>query len=178
MAFCALSFLSPRKSLKKVFISFQICSKSFSSSSSAQRYIHNFRSHPSPAIVRRSKIPSLYSATASITTPWMMTLRGGNNYFKDDDTLFPTQDQQQSFSSKSTASSTSTEWEKLANPAPGSPFHLAMPVHDLEVAKDFYGNVLGCAEGRSSEKWQDYSLNGHQIVCHWVGNDYRCKDYL
>ncbi len=41
-----------------------------------------------------------------------------------------------------------------------------MPVHDLDVAKEFYGNVLGCAEGRSSEKWQDYSLHGHQIVCH------------
>jgi extradiol dioxygenase family protein len=36
---------------------------------------------------------------------------------------------------------------------------------------------LGCAEGRSSEKWQDYSLHGHQIVCHWAGNDYRCHDY-
>jgi uncharacterized protein len=37
--------------------------------------------------------------------------------------------------------------------------------------------VLGCAEGRSSAKWQDYSLHGHQIVCHWVGNDYRCPDF-
>ncbi len=73
--------------------------------------------------------------------------------------------------------SSETKYVKLADPAPGSPFHLALPVHDLEIAKDFYGNVLGCAEGRSSEKWQDYSLNGHQIVCHWVGNDYRCIDY-
>lgn len=62
-------------------------------------------------------------------------------------------------------------------PAPGSPFHLAFPVHNLEVARHFYGNVLGCAEGRSSSKWQDYSLAGHQIVCHWVGEDYRCQDY-
>ena len=31
-------------------------------------------------------------------------------------------------------------------------FHLALPVHDLDIAKDFYGNILGCAEGRSSEK--------------------------
>ena len=53
-----------------------------------------------------------------------------------------------------------------------------MPVHDLGVAKEFYGNVLGCAEGRSGEKSQDYSLHGHQIVCHWVGNDYRCLDYF
>ena len=69
------------------------------------------------------------------------------------------------------------DYETLSAPAPGSPFHYAFPVHDLEAAKQFYGTVLGCAEGRSSEKWQDYSLNGHQIVCHWVGNDYRCQDY-
>jgi extradiol dioxygenase family protein len=71
----------------------------------------------------------------------------------------------------------SQEYETLATPAPGSPFHYAFPVHDLELAKDFYGNVLGCKEGRSSEKWQDYSLHGHQIVAHWVGKDYRCQDY-
>lgn len=50
-------------------------------------------------------------------------------------------------------------------------------MHDLEQAKHFYGTILGCAEGRSSTKWQDYSLYGHQIVAHWVGNDYRCQDY-
>lgn len=77
-----------------------------------------------------------------------------------------------------TEESSETKWTKLADPAPGSPFHLALPVHNLEVAKEFYGNVLGCAEGRSSEKWQDYSLNGHQIVCHWAGDDYRCIDYF
>ena len=69
------------------------------------------------------------------------------------------------------------EYETLSAPAPGSPFHFAFPVHDLEAAKHFYGTVLGCQEGRSSEKWQDYSLHGHQIVAHWVGNDYRCQDY-
>lgn len=69
------------------------------------------------------------------------------------------------------------EYETLSEPAPGSPFHYAFPVHDLELAKDFYGSVLNCKEGRSSEKWQDYSLHGHQIVCHWAGNDYRCQDY-
>ena len=62
-------------------------------------------------------------------------------------------------------------------PAPGSPFHYAFPVHDLAAAKAFYGGVLGCKEGRSSEKWQDYSLYGHQIVAHWAGEDYRCQDY-
>jgi uncharacterized protein len=65
----------------------------------------------------------------------------------------------------------------LSEPAPGSPFHYAFPVHNLQVAKEFYGNVLGCLEGRSSEKWQDYSLYGHQIVAHWVGDDYQCHDY-
>lgn len=65
----------------------------------------------------------------------------------------------------------------LSDPAPGSPFHFAFPVHDLDLAKEFYGTVLGCKEGRSSEKWQDYSLHGHQIVAHWAGNDYRCHDY-
>ncbi len=73
--------------------------------------------------------------------------------------------------------SSSTEFAKLAEPAPGSPFHYAFPVHDLSVAKEFYGNILGCVEGRSSEKWQDYSLGGHQIVCHFAGSDYRCIDY-
>ena len=67
--------------------------------------------------------------------------------------------------------------ETRANPAPGTPFHYAFPVHDLELAKDFYGRILGCEEGRSSTKWQDYSLHGHQIVAHWVGNEYRCTDY-
>jgi uncharacterized protein len=70
------------------------------------------------------------------------------------------------------------EFERLADPAPGSPFHYAFPVHSLEEAKHFYGVVLGCAEGRSSERWQDYSLYGHQIVCHWVGSDYRCVDHV
>jgi len=74
--------------------------------------------------------------------------------------------------------SSESKYLKLADPAPGSPFHLALPVHNLDIAKEFYGNVLGCAEGRSSEKWQDYSLNGHQIVCHWAGEDYRCTDYF
>lgn len=77
-----------------------------------------------------------------------------------------------------TTNNTAQKYVKLSDPAPGSPFHLALPVHDLEVAKEFYGNVLGCAEGRSSAKWQDYSLHGHQIVCHWVGNDYKCQDYF
>ena len=46
------------------------------------------------------------------------------------------------------------------------PFHLAFPVHDLEAARAFYGGVLGCAEGRSSDRWIDFDLHGHQIVAH------------
>ena len=46
------------------------------------------------------------------------------------------------------------------------PFHLAFPVDDLEAARRFYGGVLGCAEGRSSETWVDFDLFGHQIVAH------------
>jgi uncharacterized protein len=45
-------------------------------------------------------------------------------------------------------------------------FHLAFPVHDLEAAREFYGGLLGCAEGRSSDRWIDFDLFGHQIVTH------------
>jgi extradiol dioxygenase family protein len=45
-------------------------------------------------------------------------------------------------------------------------FHLAFPVHDLAAARDFYGGVLGCPEGRSSDIWVDFDLFGHQIVAH------------
>ena len=46
------------------------------------------------------------------------------------------------------------------------PFHLAFPVHDLAAARDFYGSVLGCREGRSSEAWVDFDFFGHQVVAH------------
>jgi extradiol dioxygenase family protein len=46
------------------------------------------------------------------------------------------------------------------------PFHLAFPVHDLDAARGFYGGLLGCAEGRSSDRWIDFDLYGHQIVAH------------
>lgn len=45
-------------------------------------------------------------------------------------------------------------------------FHLAFPVDDLSAAREFYGGVLGCPEGRSSETWIDFDLYGHQIVTH------------
>ena len=47
-----------------------------------------------------------------------------------------------------------------------TPFHLAIPVRDLRGARDFYGGLLGCAEGRSSEAWVDFDFFGHQLVCH------------
>ncbi|MDR6302035.1 VOC family protein [Mesonia maritima] len=46
------------------------------------------------------------------------------------------------------------------------PFHLAIPVHDLNEARVFYGEVLGLTEGRSSEKWVDFNFYGHQFVIH------------
>jgi uncharacterized protein len=46
------------------------------------------------------------------------------------------------------------------------PFHLAFPVNDLDVARHFYGEVLGCSEGRSSPDWIDFNFYGHQIVAH------------
>lgn len=52
------------------------------------------------------------------------------------------------------------------NPASLSPFHVAFPVHDLGLARAFYGGTLGCAEGRSSQEWVDFNFYGHQIVAH------------
>ena len=46
------------------------------------------------------------------------------------------------------------------------PFHLAFPVHDLAEARHFYGAIMGCAEGRSSDQWIDFNFFGHQLVAH------------
>jgi len=46
------------------------------------------------------------------------------------------------------------------------PFHLAIPVDDLEAARAFYSGVLGCREGRSDTHWVDFDFFGHQLVCH------------
>ena len=46
------------------------------------------------------------------------------------------------------------------------PFHLAFPVSSLAEARAFYGGLLQCPEGRSSESWVDFDLYGHQIVAH------------
>ena len=49
------------------------------------------------------------------------------------------------------------------------PFHLAFPVRDLAEARTFWGEVMGCPEGRSSDNWIDFDFYGHQIVAHCVG---------
>lgn len=46
------------------------------------------------------------------------------------------------------------------------PFHLAIPVHDLAASRAFYGELLGCDEGRSAPAWVDFNLAGHQLVAH------------
>jgi len=52
-------------------------------------------------------------------------------------------------------------------PTPLTPFHIAVPVDDLEAARQFYGGILGCEEGRSSDTWIDFNLYGHQFVAHY-----------
>ena len=47
-----------------------------------------------------------------------------------------------------------------------APFHLAIPVYDLAAARNFYGDVFGLEEGRSSDHWVDFNFFGHQLVIH------------
>lgn len=54
---------------------------------------------------------------------------------------------------------------------PATPFHLAFPVKDLQEARTFYGDLLGCAEGRSCAEWVDFNFYGHQIVAHLSPED-------
>ena len=53
------------------------------------------------------------------------------------------------------------------------PFHLAFPVTSLAHARAFYGDLLGCPEGRSSEHWVDFDFHGHQIVAHLAPDEIR-----
>ena len=46
------------------------------------------------------------------------------------------------------------------------PFHLAFPVRDIAEARAFYGDLMGCREGRSADDWADFDFYGHQIVAH------------
>ncbi len=47
------------------------------------------------------------------------------------------------------------------------PFHIAIPVHNLEECRAFYSNILNCPEGRSDKHWVDFNLFGHQLVIHY-----------
>ncbi len=48
-----------------------------------------------------------------------------------------------------------------------TPFHIAIPVHNLDECRAFYRDILNCDEGRSSDRWVDFSLFGHQLVIHY-----------
>jgi len=126
-----------------------------------------------------NRIAPSFTTTFQTAMGYISKLRNGGRVFS---TVITEDDKASSIKSSSTTTTfennDTQQYTTLAQPAPGSPFHFAFPVHDLNLAKQFYGDILGCSEGRSSEKWQDYSLHGHQIVAHWVGNDYRCIDYF
>jgi len=55
------------------------------------------------------------------------------------------------------------------------PFHLAFPVDDLAAARRFYGELIGCPEGRSADHWVDFDLHGHQIVAHLAPDAARAR---
>ena len=48
-----------------------------------------------------------------------------------------------------------------------SPFHIAIPVHNLAECRIFYRDILNCEEGRSSDHWVDFNFFGHQLVIHF-----------
>ncbi len=56
----------------------------------------------------------------------------------------------------------------MTAPNPVPPFHLAIPVHDIEAARFFYGETLGFPRGRSAEQWTDWNIEGHQVVTHRI----------
>jgi extradiol dioxygenase family protein len=56
------------------------------------------------------------------------------------------------------------------------PFHLAFPVTSLANARRFYGELLGCPEGRSSKDWVDFDFHGHQIVAHLAPGEARAAE--
>ena len=71
-------------------------------------------------------------------------------------------------------------WTAATTPRTGKtmslpPFHLAFPVDDLGSARRFYGELLGCPEGRSAKHWVDFDLYGHQIVAHLAPDSVRAR---
>jgi uncharacterized protein len=63
----------------------------------------------------------------------------------------------------------------MAEPMTLPPFHLAVPVDDLAAARRFYGELLGCPEGRSADHWVDFDLYGHQLVAHLAPQAMRAR---
>ena len=57
----------------------------------------------------------------------------------------------------------------MNNSVEQNPFHLAIQVHNLIIAREFYSKTLGFVEGRSDEKWIDFNFYGHQLVIHDTG---------
>jgi len=57
----------------------------------------------------------------------------------------------------------------MNNSVEQNPFHLAIPVHNLIIAREFYLKTLGFVEGRSDEKWIYFNFYGHQLVIHDIG---------
>jgi uncharacterized protein len=55
------------------------------------------------------------------------------------------------------------------------PFHHAFVVDDFGAARRFYGELLGCPEGRSADHWVDFDLHGHQIVAHLAPDAVRAR---
>jgi extradiol dioxygenase family protein len=57
----------------------------------------------------------------------------------------------------------------------GALFHLAFPVNDIAATRRFYGDLIGCAEGRSAPNWVDFDFYGHQLVAHLAPDECGCK---
>src|SRR4051794_10404084 len=74
-----------------------------------------------------------------------------------------------------TKASTSSAVPSRGWPMKLPPFHLAFPVDDLIAARRFYGELLGCPEGRSAEAWVDFNLYGHQLVAHLAPDSIRAR---
>ena len=64
----------------------------------------------------------------------------------------------------------------MNNSVEQNPFHLAIPVHNLTIAREFYSKTLGFVEGRSDEKWIDFNFYGHQLVIHLTGEKTTSND--
>jgi uncharacterized protein len=62
----------------------------------------------------------------------------------------------------------------MTHPPQLTPFHLAFNVGDLNQARAFYGEMMGCEEGRSTDTWVDFSFFGHQISLH-LGEPFATK---